>query len=183
MLPSLHGWDHGCTLPDFRATGRRRDGRGVPGRRHAAGPPRGAEVFTRELAGRPHGPGAVSRETRAALALAAVAAGSYLLMHGSRGIDSVAVMPFANASGNPNVEYISDGITENIINSLSQLPDLTVISRASVFRYKGRDQEPKQRRHSRSGSPRRALERGRAPVTDAGYLDAPFWPSAPSCFA
>jgi eukaryotic-like serine/threonine-protein kinase len=78
-----------------------------------------------------------------AAALVAVTAGSYVLLYSSHGIDSVAVMPFTNASGNPNVEYITDGITESIINSLSQLPDLTVISRASVFRYKGRDQDPK----------------------------------------
>src|SRR5262245_30903996 len=54
-------------------------------------------------------------------------------------IDSIAVMPFVNASGNPNNEYLSDGITEGIINSLSQLPNLGVIARNSAFRYKGKD--------------------------------------------
>src|SRR5262249_36480584 len=54
-------------------------------------------------------------------------------------IDSIAVLPFVNASGDPNTEYLSDGITENIINRLSQLPNLGVIARSSVFRYKGKD--------------------------------------------
>src|SRR5262249_4755835 len=53
--------------------------------------------------------------------------------------DSIAVLPFVNASGDPNTEYLSDGITESIINSLSQLPNLGVIARSSVFRYKGKD--------------------------------------------
>lgn len=54
-------------------------------------------------------------------------------------IDSVAVLPFENASGEPDAEYLCDGITESIINSLSQLPGLRVIPRSLVFRYKGRN--------------------------------------------
>jgi len=54
-------------------------------------------------------------------------------------IDPVAVLPFANASGDPNREYLSDGITENLIYSLSQSPNLQVMSRDSAFRYKGKD--------------------------------------------
>ena len=54
-------------------------------------------------------------------------------------IDSVAVLPFVNASGDPNSEYLSDGITESLINSLSQLPHLKVMSRDSAFMYKGKD--------------------------------------------
>jgi serine/threonine protein kinase len=55
-------------------------------------------------------------------------------------IDSMAVLPFANASQDPNAEYLSDGITESLINNLSQLPGLKVTSRNSVFRYKGNGQ-------------------------------------------
>jgi TolB-like protein/Tfp pilus assembly protein PilF len=56
-------------------------------------------------------------------------------------LNSLAVLPFANAA-DPNLEYLSDGITENIINSVSQLPNLKVISRASTFRYKGQAVDP-----------------------------------------
>ena len=60
-------------------------------------------------------------------------------MGGGEAIDSVAVLPFVNASGDPNSEYLSDGITESLINSLSQLPHLKVMSRDSAFMYKGKD--------------------------------------------
>jgi serine/threonine protein kinase/Tfp pilus assembly protein PilF len=59
-------------------------------------------------------------------------------------IESIAVMPFANVSGNADVEYLSDGMTESLINSLSQLPNLSVKARATVFRYKGKDLDPQQ---------------------------------------
>jgi serine/threonine protein kinase len=58
---------------------------------------------------------------------------------GGETIDSVAVLPFVNASADPNTEYLSDGITESLINSLSQLPHLKVMSRDSAFMYKGKD--------------------------------------------
>jgi eukaryotic-like serine/threonine-protein kinase len=51
----------------------------------------------------------------------------------------LAVLPFVNGSVDPNAEYLGDGITESLINSLSQLPNLKVVSRDSAFRYKGRD--------------------------------------------
>ena len=59
-------------------------------------------------------------------------------------IRSLAVLPFANKSGDPEMEYLSDGLTESIILNLSQLPQLRVTARSAVFRHKGRDQEPQQ---------------------------------------
>jgi TolB-like protein/Flp pilus assembly protein TadD len=52
---------------------------------------------------------------------------------------SLAVLPFYNESSDPNAEYLSDGLTESVINSLSHLQDLRIIARTSVFRYKGKD--------------------------------------------
>jgi eukaryotic-like serine/threonine-protein kinase len=59
-----------------------------------------------------------------------------------RTIDSIAVLPFVNVDGDPNMEYLSDGITESLTDSISQLPSLSVIAHSSVFRYKGRDSDP-----------------------------------------
>src|SRR5580765_4319719 len=61
--------------------------------------------------------------------------------HGER-IDSIAVLPFANKSGDPNAEYLSDGITEGVINNLSRLPHMRVMARSTVFRFKGRSDDP-----------------------------------------
>jgi serine/threonine protein kinase/tetratricopeptide (TPR) repeat protein len=57
-------------------------------------------------------------------------------------IDSLAVLPFVNLSGDPEMEYLSDGITDTLINSLSQLRKLRVVPRSLTFRYKGREVEP-----------------------------------------
>ena len=62
----------------------------------------------------------------------------------SRAVDSIAVLPFVNAGANPETEYLSEGITEGLIRSLSQIPSLKVIARSSVVRYKG--QRPLTRR-------------------------------------
>lgn len=59
-----------------------------------------------------------------------------------KAIDSLAVLPFVNVNSDPNADYLSDGITESIINSLSQLPKLRVVSRNTVFRYKGQEVNP-----------------------------------------
>jgi len=58
-------------------------------------------------------------------------------------IQSIAVMPFVNDSGNAEVEYLSDGMTETLIKSLSLLPDLAVKSRSTVFTYKGKQTTPR----------------------------------------
>jgi serine/threonine protein kinase len=60
----------------------------------------------------------------------------------SGAIESIAVLPFVNASGDPDLDYLADGVAENLINSLSQLPNLSVVSRSAAFRYKGKDMDP-----------------------------------------
>jgi TolB-like protein/Flp pilus assembly protein TadD len=79
----------------------------------------------------------------AAIALVALLAAAVWFyrsrLGGGETIDSLAVLPFVNGSGDPNGEYLSDGITESLINSLSQLPKLEVKSRDSAFHYKGKD--------------------------------------------
>ncbi|HWO00671.1 MAG TPA: tetratricopeptide repeat protein, partial [Blastocatellia bacterium] len=60
-----------------------------------------------------------------------------------RSIDSIAVLPFVNESSDPNTDYLSDGITESLINNLSQSHSLRVMSRNSVFRYKDQKADPK----------------------------------------
>ena len=59
---------------------------------------------------------------------------SYSRNNRTEAISSVAILPFANVSGDQNMEYLSDGITESLINSLSKVANLKVISRGSVFK-------------------------------------------------
>jgi serine/threonine-protein kinase len=80
----------------------------------------------------------------ALLAVIIVGAGSYFYFRKAHGktIESIAVLPFSNESGNNDIEYLSDGMTDSLINSLSQLPNLSVKARTSVFRYKGKEVDP-----------------------------------------
>jgi eukaryotic-like serine/threonine-protein kinase len=81
----------------------------------------------------------------AGLALVAALAGFYFYWHARHTgvvIESIAVLPFVNQSNDPTSEWVSDGLTESIINSLTQLPNLKVIARSSVFRYKGKETDP-----------------------------------------
>jgi TolB-like protein len=90
------------------------------------------------------------KRRKAIVAMAAVIAvgliaGVYLYWHRGKitaQIESIAVMPFVNESGNAEIEYLSDGMTETLISSLSQLPNLSVKARSSVFRYKGKETNP-----------------------------------------
>jgi serine/threonine protein kinase/tetratricopeptide (TPR) repeat protein len=77
-----------------------------------------------------------------AVAVAAIGAAIYFTREDTA-ISSVAVLPLVNANADPNMEYLSDGITESLINSLSRIPDLKVMARSSVFRYKGKEVDPK----------------------------------------
>jgi TolB-like protein len=75
--------------------------------------------------------------------LATAAYFAFVSRSGSKNqINSIAVMPFINASSDAEVEYLSDGMTETLINTLSQLPGLSVKARSSVFRYKGKEVDP-----------------------------------------
>jgi non-specific serine/threonine protein kinase len=90
-------------------------------------------------------------------------------------IDSLAVLPFVNTSGDPNAEYLSDGITESVINDLSQLHALRVIARNTVFRYKGKDPDPQkiaQDLHVRAVVTGRLLQRGDTVVVQAELVDS-----------
>jgi eukaryotic-like serine/threonine-protein kinase len=59
-----------------------------------------------------------------------------------RAIRSIAILPFVNATGDREAEYLSDGITETLINTLAQVPNLRVMSRTSVFHYKDKAPNP-----------------------------------------
>src|SRR5207253_120792 len=78
--------------------------------------------------------------------IVASAAVAYFYFSGARSstINSVAVLPFVNTSKDPNTEYLSDGITDSLINSLSQLPNMRMIAHGSVSHYKGRDADPQE---------------------------------------
>jgi serine/threonine-protein kinase len=89
-----------------------------------------------------------SRKIVAALGLVLIVALGYLAFRPKRsaaeadsGINSLAVLPFTNSD--PNSEYLSDGITESLIDSLSRVPNLKVKSSSTVFHYKGRETDPK----------------------------------------
>jgi len=72
-----------------------------------------------------------------------VCAGLFLLFFGARKpIDSIAVLPFVNVGADPNTEYLSEGLTENLINNLAELSQLRVVPRSTVFHYKGQGSDP-----------------------------------------
>jgi len=77
------------------------------------------------------------------VAIVAAAAIAYRSLTSVAGISSLAVVPFAHESADPSTEYLSSGITEGLINSLSQLPRLRVLSRNAVIGYRGRAVDPR----------------------------------------
>ena len=80
------------------------------------------------------------------LLVVALAFGGYFFFGrgASKQIDSIAVMPFANETGDADAEYLSDGMTDTLINTLSQFPNLAVKARGTVFTYKGKTISPQQ---------------------------------------
>lgn len=96
--------------------------------------------------------GEIKRHKLAALLIVAVIvfglAGlvGYYKLSGSRSnaITSIAVLPFTNAGADANADVLSDGISESLIDKLSQLPGMKVIARSSAFKYKGKDVDPQE---------------------------------------
>ena len=89
-------------------------------------------------------------------------------------IESVAVLPFANDSADPDAEYLSDGITETLINNLSQIWNLRVVARSTVFRYKGKDIDPQKAGndlHVRAVVSGRLLQRGNTLIVRAELMN------------
>jgi len=80
----------------------------------------------------------------ATLAAVLTAAGIYVARSkpDSGKISSIAVLPFVNATSDPNNEYLSDGLTESLIGTISQFPDVKVMARSTVFRFKGKEDDP-----------------------------------------
>jgi serine/threonine protein kinase/Flp pilus assembly protein TadD len=108
--------------------------------------------------------------------IAAVSAYFYFFGSGKdQSIDSLAVLPFANADSDPDAEYLSDGITDSLIYSLSRLPELKVKSHASVFRYKGKEADPQQAAQElgvRAVLTGRVVQRGDSLSINADLIDA-----------
>jgi serine/threonine protein kinase/Flp pilus assembly protein TadD len=84
----------------------------------------------------------IRRIAAGVLALVAIAGALWWYGHRSNRIESMAVLPFENVGGNGNTEYLSDGLTEELIDSLSGIPKLQVTARGSVFRFKSRNVDP-----------------------------------------
>ncbi|HYL83951.1 MAG TPA: protein kinase, partial [Candidatus Angelobacter sp.] len=111
----------------------------------------------------------------AALALIALAAWFGLSQSRGQAIESLAVLPFVNSSADPNSEYLSDGITESLINNLTELRGLRVMARSTVFRYKGKEADPQkvgQDLHVRAVLLGRLLQRGDTLVIQTELVDA-----------
>jgi len=78
----------------------------------------------------------------ALVVIAAVVAGLLWRGSGAKKINSIAVLPFVNATSDANDEFLSDGLTEDLIGTLSQLPNLKVMARSTVFRFKSKEDDP-----------------------------------------
>lgn len=92
----------------------------------------------------------------------------------SRAIDSIAVLPLTNAGNDPDSEYLCDGITESIMNSLAQIAQLRITPRSTVFRYKGREIDPQavgRELNVRVVVTGRVIQRGENLVVSAELID------------
>ncbi len=75
----------------------------------------------------------------AAIVLAAIGLTLYFFTSHQQAIDSLAVLPFENVGGSQDLDYLSDGVTESIINNLTKIQGLRVVPRTSAFRFKGKN--------------------------------------------
>src|SRR5258705_10462967 len=109
------------------------------------------------------------------LVMSAVGIWAYLHAHNTdTAIQSIPVMPFVNEDGNADLEYLSDGMTETLISSLSQIPNLNVKARSLVFRYKGKDTNPQivgRDLDVQAVLNGRVVQRGADPILDLELVD------------
>jgi DNA-binding SARP family transcriptional activator/TolB-like protein len=129
----------------------------------------------------PTTPAATPRRSRravrwlvAAVLLLAVVAGAIYFRNQQPEVEAIAVLPFTNGNADANVEYLSDGITESLINSLSHVPGLRVMARTTAFRYKGRDIDPQKigsELHVQALLTGRVVQRGDELVIQADLID------------
>ncbi len=96
-----------------------------------------AEYLTQEVKRRPYA--AFAAFAACVIAVGLIGYFTFISSPAETPISSVAVLPFENGSGDANLDYLSDGLSESVIDKLSQLPQLKVISRSSSFKYRGPD--------------------------------------------
>jgi len=117
-------------------------------RTSSSGPSSTTGAFATEQAARQAPPEGTSKKAIVAvgvIVVAALAAVGYFVSRPATGetIESLAVLPFANDSGDDDIEYLTDGITEGIINAMTRVEDLRVLARSTVFRHKGSTEDPR----------------------------------------
>ena len=122
------------SVPDLRADLRKLKGQSASGQTAASGAAPALPWWKSKTALAAGGVGLV--------ALLLLAAWLFVVRGRGQAIDSLAVLPFVNASADPNSEYLSEGITESLINNLSHLHDLKVMSWSSVSRYRRQEVDP-----------------------------------------
>jgi len=122
---------------------------GVPSSGRIPAPPESGPVYTPPATPEPVSPSGRKRFPVLPVAGAAVlivAVAVYFLMFTGKGgrIESLAVLPFVNVSGDPEIEYLTEGVTDYLTNKLSQVPGLRVLPSSFVAKYRNRDIQPKE---------------------------------------
>ncbi len=133
-------------------------------------------VFSPAVATRPWWRGSSVLLGGALASAALLVLATWLIILRVRGevIDSIAVLPFVNATADPNTDYLSDGIAESVTNNLSQIPRLRVMAHSAVIRYKGKDADPQKVGRAlgvRAVLSGRLLQRGDALIVQTELMD------------